>query len=330
MKRSLADDRAAVHFRSCLATKSRADGNQSPVVAMGDCVILLELLRLKLGEFDAILDPSNPGRFRGRSGLKSDIERVMGAGCRVHITKWGASHMRGAPRNDERRGNKRHLIKMVEILNGYSDGPEQLRAVYHDCIRRHQRFWDGFSLKIQVRKEDSLQKRLADLLSLSSHGRVQQGLVFSALRRRYPDSHEIVTKRTFAGDAQSSGSGIFRGGDVQVWSGERPLLVIEVKDAVIDAVAWERVERTHGSHEYPLFLLGSSYRPASLQARIGAQSNVHALHLLDFFLSLVFLITMEEGLAPEVVLAEIVAIFNTDFCIAIENDPSIGITMIDS
>ncbi len=49
---------------------------------------------------------------------------------------------------------------------------------------------------------------------------------------------------------------------------------------------------------------------------------------MDFFLTLVFMIAMEEALAPALVLAEILTIYNREFCLEIENDPSIQIHLV--
>jgi hypothetical protein len=318
-------DPVAIHFQSCLKVKPRPDGNSTHVVAKGDCAIMLQLIRMKLDDFDARIDPVNPGRFRGTSQLESDMKRVLGSVRKIHITKWGASHMRGALRNDEKRGNKRHLIELVDLLNSYEGTPSQLQLVYDDCISRHHRFWDGFSLKVLTQADDPFQKQLLSLLSLHSLGRVQQGLVFSALRRRYGSSRRITTKKTFAADEQSSLSGQTQRGDIQVWSDETVALVLEIKDAIVDKTAWARVEATHATHDYALFVLGNGYRPATLQQEISSSSSTFALHLEDFVLTLIFMIAADENRSPKDVLSEILLIYNEEFCLEIEDDASIRI-----
>ncbi len=320
-------DPVTVHFKSWLRVKQRADGNLTPNVAKGDCTIMLQLIRMKLDDFGEPIDPSNPGRFRGTTMLRSDMERVLGAVSRFHYTKWGASHHRGAFRDDEKRGNKRHLIQLAQLLNEYSGSPQQLQKVYDHCIEQHHRFWEAFSLKVLVQEDDPFQRHLLTLLSLQSLGRVQQGLVFSALRRRYCAGETITTKRTFAGDEQSSQSGTLQRGDVQVWADDDVAIVLEIKDAIIDETVWGRVEATHGQHDYALFVLGTGFRPAGLQQAISSLAATYALHLTDFLLTLVFTIAADENHPPSDVLSEILAIYNQEFCEEIEGDPSIRISM---
>lgn len=258
-------DPIAVHFRTWLKVKQRADGNLTPDIAKGDCTIMLQLIRMKLDDFQLEIDPSNPGRFRGNAVLHDDMKRVLGPIKRFHYTKWGASHHRGAFRDDEKRGNKRHLIQLVQLLNEYKGTPQRLQRVYDRCIEQHHRFWEGFSLTVRVQEDDAFQKRLIGLLSLQSFGRVQQGLVYSSLRRRYGEGKKITTKRTFAGDEQSSRSGIIQRGDVQVCDGDDPAIALEIKDAVVDKTAWGRVQATHGTHDYALFVLATDFHPPGLQ-----------------------------------------------------------------
>ena len=320
-------DPVAVHFQSCLKVKRHPDSNLKPDMAKGDCIIMLQLIRMKLDDFGKAIDPSNPGRFRGTTVLKTDMNRVLGLVSKLHFTKWGASHMRGALRNDDKRGNKRHLIQLVEILNRYSGTPRQLQEVYDHCIQLNHRFWEGFSLKVQVQQDDPFQKRLLSLLSLQSLGRVQQGLVFSTLRRGYGDTKKITTKKTFAADEQSSQSGIVHRGDIQVWADDLVAIALEIKDDVIDETAWGRVEATHSEHDYALFVLCVAFRPTTLQYKICSLASTYALHLADFLLTLVFTIAARENQTPSNVLDEIVTIYNEEFCGEIENDSSIRISM---
>ncbi len=321
-------DPVALHFQSCLAVRQRPDGNAVPAIAKGDCTIMLQLIRMKLDDFDTPIDPANPGRFRGTTVLQSDMEAVLGAVPKLHYTKWGASHVRGALRDDAKRGNKRHLIRMIELLNAYESTPDVLRKVYQSCIRLHHQYWESFSLKVTVQEIDPFQKRLFSLLSLPSLGRVQQGLVYSALRRRYGAQRRIATKKTFAADEQSSVSGDPQRGDVQVWSDADELAIaLEVKDAVIDSVVWQRVEATHGRHDYALFVLGTSFRPKQLQQEISSLEATYALHLADFLMTLVFTISADEGVPPEQVLTDILDLYNREFCEQIEKDASIKITL---
>ena len=213
----------------------------------------------------------------------------------------------------------------MHILNGYSGTLQQLQTVYDHCIEQHHHFWEGFSLKVLLQEEDPFQKRLLSLLSLQSLGRVQQGLVFSALRRRYGASKKITTKKTFAGDEQSSLSGTIQRGDVQVWAEDAVAITLEVKDAIIDATAWGRVQATHGEHDYALFVLGAAYHPPALQQEISSLMATYALHLADFLLTLVFTIAADENQMPSDVLAEVLTIYNQEFCEEVENDPSIRI-----
>jgi hypothetical protein len=182
-----------------------------------------------------------------------------------------------------------------------------------------------------VQETDPFQKRLFSLLSLPSLGRVQQGLVYSALRRRYGTRRRITTKKTFAADEQSSVSGGPQRGDVQVWSEAGELAIaLEVKDAVIDSVVWQRVEATHGRHDYALFVLGTSFRPQELQQQISSLEATYALHLTDYLMTLVFTISADEGITPEQVLTDILDLYNREFCERIEKDASIKIALEDS
>lgn len=320
-------DPVAVHFRTWLKAKQLADGNRMPDIAKGDCTIMLHLIRMKLDNFQGKIDPSNPGRFRGIAVLRDDMRRVLGRESRFHYTKWGASHLRGALRDDEKRGNKRHLIHLVRLLNEYKGTPQQLQWVYDRCIQQHDRFWESFSLTAHVQQGDPFQTRLCTLLSLRSRGRVQQGLVYSSLRRRYGDNKKITTKRTFAGDEQSSQSGAIQRGDIQVWEGDDVALVLEIKGSVVDEAAWGRVQATHGRHDYALFVLATGFHPAVLQREINSLASTYALHLEDFLLTLVFTIAADENAPPTDVLSEIVGIYNEEFCAKIEGDPSIRISI---
>ena len=315
------------HFAACLTTRRRADGNLGSAVALGDCTIMLQLIALKLKDFAAVIDPANPGpRFRGTTSLKNDMRNVLGDVGRLHIPKWGASHVRGEFRSDEGRGNKRDLIQLVELLNDYREPPATLREVYQQCIRIHHRFWDAFSIAVVLQPDASFQVRLLKLLDLKSNGRVQQGLVFSALRRRYGDGRNITTKPTFAADDQSSRTGRLQPGDVQVWTGERLAIAVEVKIAEVDETAWGRVAQTHGRHDYPLFLLAKGFRPKSLQRRISNQENTFALHLVDFLMSLIFTTALDEDRDVGEILKEVVEIYNREFCEQIEQNSSIKIS----
>lgn len=320
-------DPVAIHFQSWLKARYRADGNRVPDVAKGDCTIMLQLIRMKLDDFGGQIDISNPGRFRGVSVLLRDMERVLGQVPKLHYTKWGASHHRGAFRDDSGRGNKRHLIRLASLLNEYSDTLSRLQEVYDFCIERHHNFWDEFSFKVLSQKEDPFQKRLMSLLSLQSLGRVQQGLVYSALKHRYGKEGTITTKRTFAGDEQSSQSGVSQRGDIQVRVEGVIVMALEIKDVIIDKATWDRVLATHGEHDYALFVLGTGFRPKGLQQSIGSLAATYAVHLADFMITLVFTTAADKSLQPSVVLSEILAIYNSDFCEVIEEDPSLRITM---
>ena len=212
----VANDPIVGYFRRCLQTTRFGGKGNVPKIAMSDCVIMLRLLRMKLDDFMSPIHAKNPGRCRGWPALKKDMERVLGLGGQFYMSKWMATHMPRAFRNDSERGNKRHVIQFVELLNAYPGSKGKLQAVFDHCIEQHHRFWEAFSLKVIVQEDDPFQKRLLSLLSLQSLGRVQQGLVFSALRRRYCAGETITTKRTFAGDEQSSQSGTLQRGDVQV------------------------------------------------------------------------------------------------------------------
>lgn len=320
-------DPIVAHFNDCLVVKTRRDGNVKSEIAKGDCCFMLQLVRMKLDNFATPIDPSNPGRFRGTAGLKRDMRAVLGKRPTFHILKWGASHIRGALRDDAARGNKRHLIRMIELLNEYAGSPQSLQTAYEECIRAHHRFWESFALTVSVQKSDPVQERLLKLLEVRSFGRVQQGLVYSALRRRYGDGRTITTKKTFAGDDQSSRSGREQRGDVQVWSGEELATAIEVKDAIVDQTAWGRVVATHGAHDYALFVLASGFRPRELQREISNLAATYALHLVDFMLAVVFLTATDANLPPIRVLEEIVEIYNNEFCTGIERDASIRIEL---
>ncbi|MFO0952060.1 MAG: hypothetical protein U0835_13120 [Isosphaeraceae bacterium] len=272
-----------------------------------------------------MIDVSNPGRFRGTKALRDDFRRFLGEGAAFHIPKWGASHVRGSLRADDGRGNKKHLIEFINILNAYTEGEARLLEEYKTCLRLHHDFWEGFGLEVSVQPEDPFQTRLFELLDLPSYGRVQQGVVYSTLRRHYGGAGRVTTKKTFAADAQSSTSGEMQKGDVQVRLDGLPTMALEVKDAVVDEAVWERVKQTHGSHDYALFLLAKEYRPSGLQRKISNQRQTFALRLGDFLLTLIFMSSCREGKSPGEVLDEIVEIYNTEFCGTIENDHSLAI-----
>lgn len=315
------------HFQGCLVTKQRQDGNAIPTVAKGDCCILLQLIRMKLDNFQSKIDPANPGRFRGTTVLMQDMKDVLGDVPRLHVPKWGASHVRGALRDDLRRGNKRHLIQMIELLNAYASAPTDLQRAYHDCIRAHHTYWESFSIVVTFQSDDPVQAKVLQLLAIPSLGRVQQGLVFSTLYRRYGKVHRVTTKKTFAGDDQSSRGEVVQRGDVQVWRASQMLLAVEVKDAIIDEVGWGRVSSTHGKHDYPLFVLGIGFSPPKIQQTISSQSLTFALHLADFVLSTMALSSIDEGVPLQAVLSQVLEIYNSVFCDQVENDPSIRISI---
>lgn len=321
-----AADPVAIHFAGSLVTKD-TPGGKAPSIAKGDCCIMLELIRMKVNHPATAIDLKNPGRFRGLKSLTSDMKAVLGDHVRLHVPKWGATHVRGDLRDDTQRGNKRHLIRLIELLNGSAGTTARLTLVYHHCIRLHQQFWDGFSLQITVQESDPAQKRLLQLLSLPTLGRVQQGLVYSALRRRFGKGRKITTKKTFAGDDQSSQSGTLRRGDVQVWSDDAVAIALEVKDAEINEAAWERVEQTHGQHDYALFVLATSFRPAALQFEISGHAGTFAVHLADYLMTLVFTISADEKVGTSSVLDDIVTIYNSEFCDEVEWDAGIKITV---
>lgn len=317
-------DPVAIHFANCLVTRD-ALGGKVAAIAKGDCCIMLQLVRMKIDSPSTVINPKNPGRFRGTTTLSTDMRTVLGEQPRLHVPKWGATHVRGDLRDDDRRGNKRHLIRLIELLNVYTGTADQLTHVYHHCIRLHHQFWDGFSLQVTVQEDDPAQKRLFQLLALPTLGRVQQGLIYSALRRRFGTGRRITTKKTFAGDDQSSQSGTLQRGDVQVWSEDAVAISLEVKDAEINETAWERVEQTHGQHDYALFVLGTSYRPADLQFEISGYANTFAVHLADYLMTLVFTISADERVSSSSVMDDIVTIYNSEFCDTVERDASIKI-----
>jgi hypothetical protein len=317
------------YFASQLSTKE-TDSGPRPVIASGDCLMMLMLLRVKSESPDVRIDETNPGRFRGTKDIAADMKRVLGELPKFHIPKWGASHFRGGLRDDEKRGNKRHIIRFIQHLNKYKGTKAEVAAVYEYCIRLHHQFWDSFSLTVEVQLEDPAQKKLLKLLSLATLGRVQQGLVYSTLRRRYGDKREIRTKKTFAGDEQSSQGGTVQKGDVQVWLGETLEIALEVKDAEINETVWERVKQTHESHDYALFVLGTSFRPADLQSSISGLENTYAVHLADYVMTLLFMTAADENVAPRTVLHEIVEVFNSEFCDQVERDPTLKLTLVET
>jgi hypothetical protein len=322
-------DPVAYHFTACLTVKERRDGNTVPGIAKGDCCIMLELIRMKLDDFGTQIDPANPGRFRGTAGLIGDMREVFGDLPVFHVPKWGASHVRGAFRDDTKRGNKRHLISLIDLLNNYRGDAKQLRVTYEKCIRAHHDYWEKFSIVVVVQKTDNTQERLVTLLSTPSYGRVQQGLVFSALKRRYGESKRITTKKTFAGDDQSSRGELVQRGDIQVWGDTGLEMAVEVKDAVVDQVAWGRVAPTHGAHDYALFVLAIGFHPGGLQREIMRYASTFALHIVDFMLSVVFVTAADEGEEPATVLLDILQIYNDVFVEQIEKDSSIAIKLVE-
>lgn len=321
------NDPVLKHFVGCLTTAIGRDKNRRPTIAKGDCTVMLQLVRMKLDDFDEAIDRSNPGRFRGTTQLEDDMRTALGDLPAFHIPKWGASHVRGSLRDDDKRGNKRHIIQLIDILNDYAGTGKSLRIAYASCIRKHHEFWESFSLTVSVQPQDSFQTRLFKLLSVASLGRVQQGLVYSTLRRRYGNTRGITTKKTFAGDDQSSRHGLQQLGDVQVMFGNAPGIAVEVKDAIVDARVWKRVADTHGEHDYALFVLATSFQPKELQFDISSHSNTFALHLADFLLAIVFVTASDERKSPVDVLSSVIDIYNNDFCAVIEKDTSISIAM---
>lgn len=321
------EDPVLKHFASCLTVAVGRDKNRRATIAKGDCTIMLQLVRMKLDNFEQAIDRTNPGRFRGTTQLEDDMRALLGDLPVFHIPKWGASHFRGSLRDDDRRGNKRHVIRLIDILNEYPGTNESLHRAYDECIARHHDFWEGFSLTVTVQAQDSFQSRLFKLLSIASFGRVQQGIVYSTLRRRYGDSRRITTKKTFAADDQSSRKGLQQLGDIQVMLGDRPEISVEVKDAMVDGRSWKRVSETHGEHDYALFVLATRFNPTELQFSISNHTNTFALHLFDFLLTIVFLTASNEQKSPLDVLGKILEIYNHEFCTNIEKDMSISISL---
>lgn len=315
-------------FTKNLVTKRAKDGNIKEGIALGDCTIMLSLIQMKLSNFEAKLDPVNPGRFRGTKQLEADMQEVLGP-VRVHVPKWGASHFRGGLRMDEKRGNKRHIGELIETLNSFNGSSKELYKAYQDCIAAHHSYWEQFSLKVRVQPEDPVQARLIDILSVASLGRVQQGLVYAALSRRYGTCKRVVSKRTFAGDKQSSLKGDSFLGDIQIYDNDKLTIAVEVKSATINKDGWTRVAETHGAHDYDLFLLTSGYQPSQLQGNICRLSRTYAFRLLDFLLTLVFVIANDENKSGNEVMDEILLIYNDRFCDEIEEDPSIRIELIE-
>ena len=316
-------------FQRNQITKAKKDGNLKSVIAMGDCVILLMLIQMKLKDFNEQIDEENPGRFRGTAQLEQDMRLVLGPDARIHVTEWGGSHIRGGKfRSDEKRGNKKHLIEMIRILNSYEGTPDELQEIYRECIIAHTAFFDSFSIVKSFQKEDTFQSHILKLLSSPSLGRVQQGLVFSALRYRYGSRKNVVTKKTFAGDLQSSAGGTLAAGDIQIWEKQRLAIAIEVKDAVVNKQVWERVRRTHGEYEYALFLLCKSLTP-KIQAEINSYANTFAIHLIDYFLTIIFETAVDKAEDPRKSIRNIIEIYNNEFCMKIERDHKICIEISD-
>lgn len=320
------DDPVVRHFQNCLAISVRADGNRVPGIAKGDCCIMLQLIRMKLDAFAVEIDVRNPGRFRGTAELQRDMTAVLGALPKYHIPKWGATHVRGVLRDDQKRGNKRHIIELISLLNRYSGSAESLRRAYERCITLHHEYWESFSIAVVVQPTDPAQQRLVKALSVASLGRVQQGLVYSVLRVRYGATHTITTKKTFAGDAQSSLKGKIQRGDIQVWDGDALTMVLEVKDAVVDETAWGRVAATHGAHDYPLFVLASAFASPEFKAGICRYERTYAVHLADFVLTLFGDIVIGQRRSPDEVLADVIDVYNNNFCVAVEKDKSLSLS----
>lgn len=322
------DDPLVAHFEKLLVTKTGKDGNVQPAIAMGDCTMLLQILLMKLQDFEKQIDRSNPGRFRGTANLQARMESVLGDGVRLHITKWGASHFRGAIRDDDKRGNKRHILEMIDLINSYERDISSLEGAIDRCVQLHHEFFDQFRIKVEVQQTDEVQTQLAKILAVSSLGRVQQGLVYAVLRRRFGHRKRVETKRTWAGDEQSSIHGEVYRGDVQVYEGMNLTLAIEVKAGLIDRTGWKRVEDTHGQHDYDLFLLTGGYRPLTLQFEISSLSKTFALHLTDFLFTCMFFISSDESIPMPQVLDSILKIYNREFCEEIEKDDSIRIELV--
>src|SRR4030095_6057446 len=100
-------------FREALRTKTTKEGRKAFTVAKGDCCVMLQLIRMKLD--GQSIDPQNPGRFRTTDTLRADMLAALGEVSTLHVTKWGASHVRGELRSDDRRGNKKHLIEFATL-----------------------------------------------------------------------------------------------------------------------------------------------------------------------------------------------------------------------
>ncbi|MEE8156460.1 MAG: hypothetical protein V3T53_16005 [Phycisphaerales bacterium] len=175
---------------------------------------------------------------------------------------------------------------------------------------------------------DDFTVRLFKLLALRTQGRVQQGLVFAALRYRYGGNLRVTTKKTFAADDQSSRKRDRYVGDIQIWKGDDLLSVIEVKDAVVDGEAWRRVSETHAVHEYALFLVATGFRPKRLQQEISEILNTFALHLWDFLIATVFDTSSTQGIRGTAALEHIIEIYNHEFCEVIENDDRIKVVVV--
>lgn len=287
---------------------------------MGDLETMLSGIRYRLENGGKLLDPHKipPGY---RSQKLRDYLKKRGA---RRTSLWGATAIRG----DLNPKTKGYIIKFLELVNELPSDYSTLNRALETCADLYVLKINSEKSTIEVALKSNVQTSISQLLrahgSRATAGKIQQGLVYSLLRLKYPENEFMVlTKRTHAGDAQSGSSG-----DIRILKANKLHAVFEIKGIVLDRTAVDRILPTHGKHDYPLFILGIAFEPPSLKRKLNEMRNTFAINLQDYFWTIFSEIAINTTMTPVEILNSIIKIYNVAFCNKIEQDSTIKINVI--
>jgi hypothetical protein len=253
---------------------------------------------------------------RGYRGTKLRNYLMMECGAR-RTTKWGATALRG----DLKEKTKMHIVRFYELVNQIS--PEELRDVLKTCGLLYAGKINTETPEIIIPMVSATHQTLISALRTSGTvGKVQQGLVYAALvleNRVLNTRLNVTTKATHAGDLQSGVSG-----DINLLDEHGVVASYEVKGHQITEHLKRQVLEAHGEHSYPLFIVASGFMPL-MQDELNSLENTFAVHLVDFMITLLGEIQAISRQGLDVLIREVVEIYNTEFCEGIEQDRSIMI-----
>lgn len=297
--------RALAHFRSHLDK------------AWGDLETMLAGIwsRIQYGE---LLNPTGrPKGYRG-TGLRNYLKDVCGA---RRTTKWGATAIRG----DLDPAKKRHIIEFFDLVNEVP--ANELNDLLKACGALYAQTVNAVTSDIVIPALSSAQKTLVSALRRTgSVGKIQQGLVFAALtleNRLLQRGLVVATKSTHAGDLQSGVRG-----DIVLLDEQTIVASYEVKGHKLNQELKSQVLETHSIHSYPLFIVAGGFTPLTLQDELNALDNTFAVNLVDFLLTLMGELHVSTRRGLDNLIPELISIYNTEFCEAIEQDTSIVIQIV--